>query len=127
MNVKYGGKHVPKSPVKIDVKPKGDASKCKLKGPGLESPVVNEPTNFDVDCKRAGMLYWCTNNGFIERLAVYFDQYSCTMVLIVCYHVFAKYTYEGSIAGGGYIVDDENFSTVPGLRFHMCMIFTRDI
>ena len=54
MNVKYGGKHVPKSPVKIDVKPKADASKCKLKGPGLESPVVNEPTSFDVDCKRAG-------------------------------------------------------------------------
>ena len=54
VNVKYGGKHVPKSPAKIDVKPKGDASKCKLKGPGLESPVVNEPTSFDVDCKRAG-------------------------------------------------------------------------
>ena len=55
MNVKYGGKHVPNSPAKIDVKPKADASKCKLKGPGLESPVMNEPTSFDVDCKRAGM------------------------------------------------------------------------
>lgn len=55
VNVKYGGKHVPKSPAKIDVKPKADASKCTLKGPGLESPFVNEPTKFDVDCKRAGM------------------------------------------------------------------------
>ena len=45
----------------------------------------------------------------------------------VCYHVFAKYIYEGSIAAGGYIVDDENFSTVLGLCFDMCMISTRDI
>ena len=123
MNVKYGGKHVPKSPVKIDVKPKGDASKCKLKGPGLESPVVNEPTNFDVHCKRAGMQHWCTNMALLKDSQCILTNTHVIWCCICC-HIFARSTYEGSVAGGGYIVDDENFSTVPGLRFDMCTIST---
>ena len=31
----------------------------------------------------------------------------------------------GSIPAGGRIVDDELFSTVPGLNFDMCMISNR--
>ena len=30
------------------------------------------------------------------------------------------------IPAGGHVVDDEFFSTVPGLNFDMCMICTRD-
>lgn len=57
ITIKYGGEHIPGSRFRVQVKPPPDATKCIATGPGL-APCgvrVNEPVNFQVKTKEAGL------------------------------------------------------------------------
>ena len=57
VTIKYGGEHIPGSRFRVQVNPPPDPSKCVAQGPGL-APMgvrVNEPANFKVKTKEAGM------------------------------------------------------------------------
>ena len=54
IGVKYGGDTVPQAPFRVQANPTGDASKCKVSGPGVKNPVVGKPSNFEVDARKAG-------------------------------------------------------------------------
>ena len=54
LGVKYGGDSVPQSPFRVNANPTGDASKCKVSGPGVKNPLVGKPAPFEVDAKKAG-------------------------------------------------------------------------
>jgi len=53
--VTYAGVMIPKFPVRVSVEGVPDPSKVKVSGPAVERPVKTfEPTNFLVDCSKAG-------------------------------------------------------------------------
>lgn len=54
VDVKFDGSHVPGSPFPVEVAKPGDAGKCKAQGDGLETAVIDQLAEFDVDCKSAG-------------------------------------------------------------------------
>ena len=55
VDVKYGGKRVPKSPFRVQVKPSGDASKVEIDGLGPDdSFIVGKENDFTVDTTNAG-------------------------------------------------------------------------
>ena len=55
VDVKYGGRRVPKSPFRVQVKPSGDASKVEIDGLGPDDAfLVGKENDFTVDCTKAG-------------------------------------------------------------------------
>ena len=55
VDVKYGGRRVPKSPFRVQVKPSGDASKVKIDGLGPDDTfTVGKENDFTVDTTKAG-------------------------------------------------------------------------
>jgi len=56
INVKYGDKHVPRSPFRVKSNPVGDPNKVKIVGPGLDgTPLkVGEKAVFKIDARNAG-------------------------------------------------------------------------
>ncbi|XP_065067168.1 filamin-A-like isoform X4 [Rhopilema esculentum] len=54
IGVKYGGDTVAQSPFRVQANPTGDASKCKVSGPGVKNPSVGKPAKFEVDATKAG-------------------------------------------------------------------------
>ena len=50
ITVTFAGQNVPKSPIKIKVKPGVDMSKIKVIGPGIEEPIVGRENSFAVEC-----------------------------------------------------------------------------
>ena len=55
VDVKYGGRRVPKSPFRVQVKPSGDASKVEIDGLGPDDTfLVGKENDFTVDCTKAG-------------------------------------------------------------------------
>jgi len=55
VDVKYGGKRVPKSPFRVQVKPSGDASKVEVDGLGPDDTfTVGKENDFTVDTTKAG-------------------------------------------------------------------------
>lgn len=54
VDVKFDGSPVPGSPFPVEVAKPGDAGKCKAQGDGLETAVIDQLAEFDVDCKSAG-------------------------------------------------------------------------
>lgn len=54
VDVKFDGVAVPGSPFPVDVAKPGDAGKCKAQGDGLETAIIDQLAEFDVDCKSAG-------------------------------------------------------------------------
>lgn len=56
VDVKFDGTPVPGSPFPVEVAKPGDAGKCKAQGDGLETAVIDQLAEFDVDCKSAGKM-----------------------------------------------------------------------
>ena len=56
VDVKFDGIPVPGSPFPVEVAKPGDAGKCKAQGNGLETAIINQIVEFDVDCKSAGKM-----------------------------------------------------------------------
>ncbi|XP_038047792.1 filamin-A-like isoform X9 [Patiria miniata] len=55
VDIEYGGRQIPQSPIHSKVLPQYDASKVKVKGPGVEKGVLASlPVEFTVDTKDAG-------------------------------------------------------------------------
>lgn len=54
VDVKFDGTEVPGSPFPVEVSKPGDAGKCKAQGDGLETAIIDQLAEFDVDCKAAG-------------------------------------------------------------------------
>ena len=54
VDVKFDGSPVPGSPFPVEVAKPGDAGKCKAQGDGLETAIIDQLAEFDVDCKSAG-------------------------------------------------------------------------
>ena len=55
VDVKYGGKRVPKSPFRVQVKPSGDASKVEVDGLGPDDTfTVGKESDVTVDTTKAG-------------------------------------------------------------------------
>lgn len=54
VDVKFDGVAVPGSPFPVDVAKPGDAGKCKAQGDGLETAIIDQLAEFDVDCTSAG-------------------------------------------------------------------------
>ena len=55
VDVKYGGKRVPRSPFRVQVKPSGDASKVEIDGLGPDDTfTVGKDNDFTVDTTKAG-------------------------------------------------------------------------
>ncbi|CAL8084394.1 unnamed protein product [Calicophoron daubneyi] len=52
--VSYGTVNVPRSPFRVDVAEPSQPGKVRVFGPGIESCVRGQPTQFTVDCKQAG-------------------------------------------------------------------------
>ena len=56
VDVKFDGNPVPGSPFPVQVAKPGDAGKCKAQGDGLETAIIDQLAEFDVDCKSAGKI-----------------------------------------------------------------------
>lgn len=56
VDVKFDGSPVPGSPFPVEVAKPGDAGKCKAQGDGLETAIIDQLAEFDVDCKSAGKI-----------------------------------------------------------------------
>ncbi|XP_032219787.2 filamin-A isoform X1 [Nematostella vectensis] len=54
VKVSFGDKPAPGSPFRVNVAKAGNAGKCKAQGDGLETAIINQLAEFDVDCSQAG-------------------------------------------------------------------------
>ena len=69
VDVKYGGRRVPKSPFRVQVKPSGDASKVEVDGLGPDDTVtVDKENDFTVDTTKAGKGELCWDRCLIDIL-----------------------------------------------------------
>ena len=64
VDVKFDGSPVPGSPFPVEVAKPGDAGKCKAQGDGLETAIIDQLAEFDVDCKSAGKSPEAHSQGF---------------------------------------------------------------
>lgn len=54
VDVSFDGKPVRGSPFPVEVSKPCDARKCNAQGDGLETAVIDQLAEFDVDCSKAG-------------------------------------------------------------------------
>lgn len=67
VDVKFDGSPVPGSPFPVEVAKPGDAGKCRAQGDGLETAIIDQLAEFDVDCKSAGKRADFQGFSFVNR------------------------------------------------------------
>lgn len=75
VDVKFDGSPVPGSPFPVEVAKPGDAGKCKAQGDGLETAIIDQLAEFDVDCKSAGKI------KLAEKIGSFLGTLPCKLAL----------------------------------------------